>query len=446
MQRPFNRNLKRFQPKLFGNKGGVVFTAEYQAIYDAFTTKPSADIAAAQNTMVKSLVDSGVWAKLDLFYVFAGHTNDNGESLINWFKPGTFDATLRNAPSYIALEGFTGNGTNADILTNWNMANDSINYTLNNASFGAYSRIDQIEDKCLIGANSGGNFNDIFPQLLTGKSSFRINSGSGAIGGSLVTSTGMYIATRESSTVNRLYKNKASISGAVVSTALVNTDLTILSRSGTFNSTNQVSMAFAGSSLNQMDVNNLTDAFEVYMDSNGKGVIPLTPSTTMTILGDSISVNNDMWPVKVSIATYLVLDHAIIGDNIISEMDIQTSEAVNDNADIIIIALGTNDNNGGDMGVLQAKVEENIAELKLSNPSATIYYMNVLPRWTDSSGTTVFNKANIRTAIEAACAAQDITCWDTFTTPWINASDTADGTHPNNGGDTKIWNEISLRI
>lgn len=274
MASPFNRNLKRFQPKLFGNKG-VGFTTEYQAIYDTFIIKPSAAIASAQNTLVKSLVDSGVWVKLDTFYVLAGHTNANGESLINWFNPGTFNATAVNAPAFVALEGFTGDGTTSYIDINWDILNDSINYSLNSASYGAYARLNKTEDKCLIGATSGSNFNDLFPKLSSGNAVNRINSGSESIGNATSDPRGMWIGSRTASNSLKLYHNKTIVgTGSIISTNLINRNLHILARGGAVFSTNQASMGFTASSLDQTDINNLTDAFEVYMDSNGKGVIP----------------------------------------------------------------------------------------------------------------------------------------------------------------------------
>jgi lysophospholipase L1-like esterase len=134
----------------------------------------------------------------------------------------------------------------------------------------------------------------------------------------------------------------------------------------------------------------------------------------------------------------ITTNNAVGGHTIIANMDAQVAATADDAADIIIIGLGTNDNNAGDMGALQAECEENIAELKASNADATIYWMNVLPRWTDVGGGTPVDKSNIRTAIAAACTAQSVTCWDTFTDPWITAGQTSDGVHPTAAGHAAI--------
>lgn len=171
----------------------------------------------------------------------------------------------------------------------------------------------------------------------------------------------------------------------------------------------------------------------------------------ITVLGDSISAMGDVsWPFKLpfeySYGETSMFVRGVSGAGIISGMDAQVVSAVSDSATHIIIELGTNDNNAGDMVALQAEAEENIAELKVSNPNARIFWMNVLPRWTNSGGGTVVDKSNIRTAIAAACSAQNITCWDTFTTPWITAAQTTDGLHLSSAGMDAIVAQVKARI
>lgn len=167
-----------------------------------------------------------------------------------------------------------------------------------------------------------------------------------------------------------------------------------------------------------------------------------------TFLGDSISTVLSNFPslVPPGYGRSVINNHAVGGAGILfadnSTMAQQVAASASDNADIIIVELGTNDYEPGDMTALQTAVETNIAALKISNPNATIYFLNVLPRWTNSGGGTPVDKSLIRTAIAAACTAQSITCWDTFTTPWITAADTSDGLHPTYLGSRKIAQKI----
>ena len=175
----------------------------------------------------------------------------------------------------------------------------------------------------------------------------------------------------------------------------------------------------------------------------------ITPKV-IGIVGDSISTystNSLKWLQIVrdgyNSGACAMISHAVSGETILTHMDAQVTAAAADNADVIICQLGTNDETG--TGV-QAEVEENLIELKASNPRATIYYMNVLPRWTDTSGDTEVDKSYVRTPIAAACTAQGVTCWDTYSTPWITAAQTSDGLHPNDAGHAAIAAEVLTRL
>jgi lysophospholipase L1-like esterase len=167
-----------------------------------------------------------------------------------------------------------------------------------------------------------------------------------------------------------------------------------------------------------------------------------------TFIGDSIFASyGNMYDLA---ANYrgggnIVNNHAIggstIADNIgapASDLTSQVVEATSDDADIIIINLGTNDNNAGDMMVLKAIIGAGISALKISNPRATIYYMNLLPRWTGTDGLTEVDKANLRMAISEQCAISEIACIDTYTDPWILSTDTDDGLHPGAAGKGEV--------
>lgn len=165
------------------------------------------------------------------------------------------------------------------------------------------------------------------------------------------------------------------------------------------------------------------------------------------VLGDSISA----WAVSnwstIAIAGYPYsygTSRAVSGASFMgaTKLSVQTAAAASDDADIIIIECGTNDDNAGDMGAFQTEVEANIAALKLSNTKATIYFMNILPQWANNTDGAEQDNSNLRTAIAAACTAQGITCWDTYTTPWIAQNETLDGLHPTTAGHAKIAAEV----
>ena len=184
------------------------------------------------------------------------------------------------------------------------------------------------------------------------------------------------------------------------------------------------------------------EAKEIYNATNNQGV-------SMTVIGDSISNDSVDWPVYFlnNQSTYNVMrSKAVAGNSIATHMTTQTTEALKDNYDTVVILMGANDDNAGDMVALQSTVESNLSRLKRKNPYANIYVINVLPIWTNNTGTTIVDKSNIRTAIASACTAQGVTCWDSFGEQWIIASDTSDGVHPTNAGSLKLALKVKEKL
>lgn len=191
------------------------------------------------------------------------------------------------------------------------------------------------------------------------------------------------------------------------------------------------------------------------MPTDAEALVTATARETpkkITVLGDSISdLLGFRWHGALATAGYnsgwcAARSWGVASQTILSHMATQVVNAANDDADIIIIELGTNDNNAGNMATLQAIVEQGIIDLKASNPRATIYYMNVLPRYADASLTVEGDKSNIRSMIVAACAAQNITCWDTRTDPWLYSGLYLDGVHPNDAGCIHIAEQVAARL
>lgn len=127
----------------FSIPSGTSFDSDYQVILDKAVslgyTLPSSNTQTLQNTLLTSLKTGGVWDKLDIFYVFAVDNNASEFTTINWKNPNALlntptQSKLINAPAFTNKAGFTGNGADNYIDTNYNPATQSINYTLNNAS------------------------------------------------------------------------------------------------------------------------------------------------------------------------------------------------------------------------------------------------------------------------------------------------------------------------
>ena len=253
------------------------FTTEYQAVYDAYTTKPNDATAAIWNACVALWVANGEWATKDVIYNYAAHTNGGGEALINWKNPGTFDATAFNAPTHTANEGFTGNGANAYIGWNWNPAANGVNYVQDDASMGGYIRTN-IAENAGIGTAINADNKDCFmyPRSVGDVAIIRINDATSTQSANL-DGSGMYINTRTTNNVAKLYRNKLILVNKItVSIGLPTHDFYSLAYNDDDSAaglmTGQQSIAFAGGGMTQTNVNNFSDPFNAAMTALGKNV------------------------------------------------------------------------------------------------------------------------------------------------------------------------------
>jgi hypothetical protein len=245
------------------------FHTTYQTIYNAMTTKPTGKYAWGQNDMVKKLVDDGIWAKLDWFWVAATETNDNGEALINWKNPGTDTPTNPTSTAWTALEGFTGDNSSDYIDTNFNPSTDSTNFSQNSACVGCYVRNNYNENKPAMSCSTTCS---IFPRS-SGSIYGRVNSTASATW-AVADSTGLTVVCRTSSTNLTAYRDGSSLGNVNnSSTAPSNADFEILSMSALpYYGRYQVAIAFIGGVLDDTENTNLYNAINAYMTRIGKNV------------------------------------------------------------------------------------------------------------------------------------------------------------------------------
>ena len=255
------------------------FVAEYQAVYDSFTTKPSSSVAAEQNAMVESWIDDGLWAKRDAIYLHAVHTNGDGEALKNWKNPGTNDATIVNAPAFVAFEGFTGDGATSYINYNWNPSDGTL-FVQDSLCIAKYIRNNIQHTTYMFGSyNTGGpNLITLGPRNGSDNATVRIGTTSTATGGN-ADSRGIFHAIRASSASQQYYRNNSQIATDTdISSNVATLDFfgLGLNVNGGLNSPSlhQLSYAAFGEALDNTERGADQNAVETYMDSNGKGVIP----------------------------------------------------------------------------------------------------------------------------------------------------------------------------
>ena len=118
-----------------------IYDPDYQAILTYATaqgyTLPSLSQRLLQSQMIQALKTGSIWSELDLFYLFAGDGDSNFATL-NWKNPALYKATAVNSPTYTPNIGFTGDGANAYLNTNWNPTLGT-KFTQDSASHGVYT-------------------------------------------------------------------------------------------------------------------------------------------------------------------------------------------------------------------------------------------------------------------------------------------------------------------
>ena len=261
----------------FGNviSSGGGFSSEYTAILARATALsyalPSAGVQVLQNTLVKDLVDGGVWAKLDHLKIYAGSNSDF--SLINWITPANFLSTKVNSPTYGYAYGFKGNATNAHLQTGFTPSG-SLNYKQDDACYFNYRKTESTVGQL---QNYMGSFDFARNVILGsyGSNNFEtaINAGAGvagnySAGGSTI---GLTLLNRENSTQHKVWLNNNLLATATsASTGIPTAEfLTCILNTviGVTSSDAERSMEGAGAALSSGQIATLTNSFATYLSA-----------------------------------------------------------------------------------------------------------------------------------------------------------------------------------
>jgi Concanavalin A-like lectin/glucanases superfamily len=235
------------------------------AAFLARTSGLNATHTKAYQNLICGLVTDGVWAKLDVLYVFA--TANSTAALTNLVS-SSFTATANASPTFTADSGYTiASVASQDISSNYNFSTNGTNYTQNSASMGGWSGTaagsaqNTWETSTAFGGNTfivtddGGvtdiSINDTAKQTVTNNSD----------------GSGMFVLVRPDSNTKILYRNGVSLgSTSRGSTALENG---VLKTGGDANWTGIVRAMFAGGALTATDAANFYSRMSTYMTAVG---------------------------------------------------------------------------------------------------------------------------------------------------------------------------------
>ena len=282
----------------FFKRGSQNWSLYWTALKAAMTNKPSQAYSMAANTFITTLVDGGVWAKLDRLFVFQAETNAGGEALLDWIHPTGTPAVMAfgsggSNPTFTANQGFTFDLTLKNYInTQYNPTIQGTNFTLNSASLGFYMR--KINQELVdgqfqsgiykAGVSSANNLccsprNQAYSIYGTARFLSNVNVSANVIQTSLNQYfPGIYAAIREVADKVCQYRNNLKTELASNSVAVPDGLIEFGRAATAYYSCGQFAMGFIGGGLTESDMGILVDAYENFREAI---------DTTILIIGDS---------------------------------------------------------------------------------------------------------------------------------------------------------------
>ncbi len=257
-----------------------IYESELMTYISGLVTPLSSEEKTLMNNFLLSVKSgmniSNLLDAFDIMYFLAAET---AESYVKNLVKDDHHITPILSPTFTTLAGVNGNASTQYLKTDYNPAIDKVTFTEDNACIGFYCRSTMGATSGAIecGCTDGTYTIQLAPRLTGDIYSCALNGSGGTSPTNNATTPGMFIGVRDGNVITH-YRNKGVIgTKTITGSGIPNYEVYILVRntSGTAGSFSgkQLSLFFMGRALSQDDVNVLTDAFETYMDANGKGVI-----------------------------------------------------------------------------------------------------------------------------------------------------------------------------
>jgi hypothetical protein len=245
------------------------YAPETQAVLAAMTAQTNARALLIDN-LVRALKGYGLWPQLDTFYMFAAA--DSPSSLVNWKNPGTFNATIAGTPTFTADRGFTGNGTNGALNTNFVPSTAGGVFTQNSAhvSGRVLNSLAASANNKLIGQIAAGS--TARTQLLvrnTGDILSPIMNDASFGSGTTTNTAGFYLMRRTGASARSVIKDATTpVNDTVASTGLPTQAISFLSDGATFGAL-QIATGSIGLGMGFQDAQNFNGLQIAYLKAVG---------------------------------------------------------------------------------------------------------------------------------------------------------------------------------
>jgi len=179
-----------------------------------------------------------------------------------------------NSPTWTPYLGYTGDGATEYLDYNFDLLNDGVEFTLNDASMGVYLNTDSTLEKAIMGVISLPSFERsyIYPQF-SGAPTYSINSTVETMGSATVNLKGLLMSTRlTSNSIKYFVDGTEEFTDITASAAIPSGNVYGLCRSflGTANDFNTatLSMTVIGSTFDQAAFNTATQTLATNLGFN----------------------------------------------------------------------------------------------------------------------------------------------------------------------------------
>lgn len=235
-----------------------------QGFFDRLLTPPIAPRETLYAALIDSLVAAGVWAILDVLYIFAAA--DLGTAFTNLISDSYRAVWPAGTCTFTTDRGFTPNGSANYIDTGFNPASGTPNFQRNNASYLVWS-LSAVVTAGVFDTPSQTISNQLQPHRTSdGHSLWRINTSNEDDAGSVTAdATGLFVVNRTASNASALYHGATSIgNSATESQPLINSNIIC----DTDNTVQLAAVGF-GASLTSNQLSALNSALTTYMQGVG---------------------------------------------------------------------------------------------------------------------------------------------------------------------------------
>lgn len=249
----------------FGGGDSGPLDPDAEALIGRMTVPPSAQRKRLISDTIVALKAAGVWALLDLLYVFAAHDAQAG--LLNW-KAAVFNATAVAGPSFIVDRGYAGNGSTAYIATGWGPT-DGVQFQQDSAHMAAWV-LSAAQGESVIGNTVTTGARSVLQPVVPGNTiGILLNDATGSVTIPNAIATGLFLASRSGASAIAAYRNGSSLGSDTIASSGLSTGAVTFDRDGGVISTARLSQASLGASLNATQAADYYAALLTYMQAVG---------------------------------------------------------------------------------------------------------------------------------------------------------------------------------